>query len=109
MLSIMLGFGVLSRLVSGLVADKVGGLPTLIAGSAMQMLALIAYIPFDGLASLYIVSAIFGLSQGGIVPSYALIIRDHFPAREAGSPHLHRAHRHRLRHGAGRLDVGRDL
>ena len=68
-----------------LIADKVGGLPTLIAGSAMQMLALIAYIPFDGLASLYVVSAIFGLSQGGIVPSYALIIRDHFPAREAGS------------------------
>ncbi len=85
MLSIMLGFGVLSRLVSGLVADKVGGLPTLIAGSFLQMLALIAYVPFDGLASLYIVSAIFGLSQGGIVPSYALIIRDHFPAREAGS------------------------
>jgi len=85
MLSIMLGFGVLSRLVSGLVADKVGGLPTLIAGSFMQMLALIAYIPFNGMASLYVVSAIFGLSQGGIVPSYALIIRDHFPAREAGS------------------------
>ncbi|MCX7348544.1 MAG: MFS transporter [Alphaproteobacteria bacterium] len=85
MLSIMLGFGVLSRLASGLVADKVGGLTTLIAGSFMQMLALIAYIPFDGLASLYVVSAIFGLSQGGIVPSYALIIRDHFPAREAGS------------------------
>ena len=85
MLSLMLGFGVLSRLASGLVADKVGGLTTLIAGSFLQMLALIAYIPFDGLASLYVVSAIFGLSQGGIVPSYALIIRDHFPAREAGS------------------------
>lgn len=85
MLSIMLGFGVLSRLISGLVADKVGGLTTLIAGSFLQMLALLFYIPFDGLTSLYIVSAVFGLSQGGIVPSYALIIRDHFPAREAGS------------------------
>jgi MFS family permease len=85
MLSIMLGFGVLSRLVSGLVADKIGGLATLIAGSFLQMLALLFYIPFDGLTSLYIVSAVFGLSQGGIVPSYALIIRDHFPAREAGS------------------------
>jgi MFS family permease len=85
MLSIMLGFGVLSRLVSGLVADKIGGLATLIAGSFLQMLALLFYIPFDGLTSLYVVSAIFGLSQGGIVPSYALIIRDHFPAREAGS------------------------
>jgi MFS family permease len=85
MLSLMLGFGVLSRLASGLIADRIGGLYTLIAGSFMQMLALLFYIPFDGLTSLYIVSAIFGLSQGGIVPSYALIIRDHFPAREAGS------------------------
>ena len=85
MLSIMLGFGVLSRLVSGVVSDRFGGLVTLIAGSFMQMLALLFYIPFDGLTSLYIVSAIFGLSQGGIVPSYAMIIRDHFPAREAGA------------------------
>jgi MFS family permease len=85
MLSIMLGFGVVSRLASGLIADKIGGLATLIAGSFLQMLALLFYIPFDGLTSLYIVSAVFGLSQGGIVPSYALIIRDHFPAREAGS------------------------
>jgi MFS family permease len=85
MLSIMLGFGVVSRLVSGLIADKIGGLATLIAGSFLQMLALLFYIPFDGLASLYLVSAIFGLAQGGIVPSYAMIIRDHFPAREAGT------------------------
>ena len=85
MLSLMLGFGVLSRLASGFIADRVGGLATLIAGSFLQMLALLFYIPFDGLASLYVVSAFFGLAQGGIVPSYALIIRDHFPAREAGS------------------------
>ena len=85
MLSLMLGFGVLSRLASGFIADRVGGLATLIAGSFLQMLALLFYIPFDGLASLYVVSALFGLAQGGIVPSYALIIRDHFPAREAGS------------------------
>ena len=83
MLSLMLGFGVVSRLASGFIADKLGGLTTLIAGSFLQLLALAFYIPFDGLASLYVVSALFGLSQGGIVPSYALIIRDHFPAREA--------------------------
>ena len=81
----MLGFGVISRLASGFIADRIGGLATLIAGSFLQMLALILYIPFDGLVSLYVVSALFGLSQGGIVPSYALIIRDHFPAREAGA------------------------
>ena len=85
MLSLMLGFGVISRFASGLLADKIGGVGTLIIGSLLQCLALLFYIPFDGLTSLYIVSAFFGLSQGGIVPSYALIIRDHFPAREAGA------------------------
>jgi len=85
MLSLMLGFGVASRLASGLIADKIGGVGTLIIGSVLQCLALILYLPFDGLASLYLVSALFGLSQGGIVPSYALIVRDNFPAREAGT------------------------
>ncbi|MBL8710246.1 MAG: MFS transporter [Rhodospirillaceae bacterium] len=85
MLSLMLGFGVVSRLASGLIADKIGGVGTLILGSALQCLALLFYLPFDGLTSLYIVSALFGLSQGGIVPSYALIVRDYFPAREAGT------------------------
>lgn len=85
MLSLMLGFGVVSRLVSGYVADKIGGVGTLIIGSVLQCLALIFYMPFDGLTSLYLVSALFGLAQGGIVPSYALIVRDNFPAREAGT------------------------
>ena len=84
MLSIMLGCGVVSRLAFGFIADRIGGVGTLIIGSFLQCLALLFYIPFDGLASLYIVSAFFGLSQGGIVPSYALIVRDYFPAREAG-------------------------
>ncbi len=84
MLSLLLGFGVVSRLASGLIADKIGGLGTLIIGSVLQCLALILYIPFNGLTSLYLVSALFGLAQGGIVPSYALIVRDNFPAREAG-------------------------
>jgi MFS family permease len=85
MLSLMLGFGVVSRLASGLIADRIGGVGTLLLGSTLQCLALLFYLPFDGLASLYLVSALFGLSQGGIVPSYALIVRDHFPAREAGA------------------------
>lgn len=85
MLSIMLGVGVISRLGSGLIADRIGGLGTLALGSTLQCLALIFYLPFDGLTPLYIVSALFGLAQGGIVPSYALIVRDYFPAREAGA------------------------
>ena len=85
MLSLMLGFGVVSRLLSGVIADWIGGVKTLILGSTLQCLALLFYLPFDGLTSLYVVSALFGLSQGGIVPSYALIVREYFPAREAGA------------------------
>ena len=85
MLSLMLGFGIISRLASGFIADRVGGLNTLILGSALQFSALLFYLPFNGLTPLYIVSAFFGLAQGGIVPSYALIIREYFPARDAGA------------------------
>jgi MFS family permease len=85
MLSLMLGFGVVSRIASGWIADRLGGAATLLLGSAMQCLTLILYLPFDGLMSLYVVSALFGLSQGGIVPSYAIIVREKFPASEAGT------------------------
>jgi MFS family permease len=84
MLAVMLGFGVASRLIFGWVLNFIGGLPTLLLGSAMQAIALALYLPFDGLVSLYVISAIFGLAQGGIVPSYAVIIRELFPAQEAG-------------------------
>lgn len=84
MLSIMLAAGIVSRVASGFVADRIGGIRTLLIGSVLQCLALAAYIPFDGLASLYVVSFIFGLSQGGIVPCYAIIVREYLPAAEAG-------------------------
>ena len=85
MLSLMLFGGVVSRLVSGILADKFGGLITLLLGSTAQCIGLFLYLPFDGLVSLYIVSLVFGLSQGGIVPSYAIIVRETMPAREAGA------------------------
>ena len=84
LLAIMLGLGVVSRMASGLIADYIGGVGTLILGSALQCLALIFFLPFDSVSALYIISALFGLAQGGIVPSYALIVREIFPAREAG-------------------------
>jgi MFS family permease len=84
MLAVMLGFGVASRLIFGWVFSRIGGLRTLLLGSVMQAIALALYLPFDGLVSLYVVSAIFGLAQGGLVPAYAVIIRELFPAREAG-------------------------
>ena len=84
MLSLMLAAGVVSRLASGLLADRIGGVRTLLLGSVLQCVALVLYLPFDGLASLYAISFVFGLFQGGIVPSYAIIIREYLPAREAG-------------------------
>ena len=85
MLSIMLGLGIVSRLLSGLICDRIGGLRTLLLGSALQGVALLLFLPFDGLVSLFVISALFGLFQGGIVPSYAIIIREYFPPREAGA------------------------
>ena len=84
MLSLMLLGGVASRLVSGVLSDKLGGLRVLLLGSTLQCVALAMYLPFDGVISLYIVSTVFGLSQGGIVPSYAVIVREYMPARDAG-------------------------
>ncbi len=69
----------------GAIADWIGGVRTVFLGSVLQCLALMLYLPFDGLMSLYMVSAIFGLAQGGIVPSYAIVVREYFPAREAGT------------------------
>jgi MFS family permease len=85
MLSLMLGFGIVSRLLSGWISDHIGGLRTLLLGSVLQGIALVLFLPFDGLVSLYVVSAMFGLFQGGIVPAYALIVREYFSPLEAGT------------------------
>ena len=84
MLSLMLGFGVVSRLLSGWICDRIGGRATLLLGSSLQALALVLFLPFQGLVSLYVLSALFGLVQGGIVPAYAVIVREFFPPGEAG-------------------------
>ena len=84
MLSLMLACGIVSRLVFGVVCDRIGGLRTLIISSTLQGVSLLFFLPFDGLVSLYVISALFGLAQGGIVPTYAIVIREYFPAREAG-------------------------
>jgi len=85
MLSLMLACGIVSRLVSGAICDRIGGLRTLLLGSMLQGVALLMFLPFNGLVSLYVISAMFGLFQGGIVPSYAIIVREHFPPAEAGA------------------------
>ena len=85
MLSLMLASGIVSRLVSGLICDRIGGIRTLLLGSALQGIALLMFLPVDGLVPLYVVSAMFGLFQGGIVPSYAIIVREHFAPAQAGA------------------------
>jgi len=85
MLAIMLALGIVSRVGSGWIADRIGGLKTLLLGSILQGTSLAFYLGFDGLMSLYLISALFGLVQGGIVPSYAIIVREYFPAAEAGT------------------------
>jgi len=84
MLALMLGFGVVSRLASGWICDQIGGRLTLLIGSGLQALALVLFLPFQSLGALYVVSALFGLFQGGIVPAYAVIVREFFPPEEAG-------------------------
>jgi MFS family permease len=85
MLSLMLGLGIVSRIASGFIADRIGGVATLLLGSVLQGAALFLYLLFDGLASLYLISALFGLFQGGIVAMYAIIVREYFSPQEAGT------------------------
>jgi len=85
MLSLMLGLGIVSRVASGFIADRIGGVRTLLLGSLLQGVALVLYLFFDGLASLYVISGLFGLFQGGIVPSYAIIVREYFSPKEAST------------------------
>jgi MFS family permease len=85
MVSLMMGFGIVSRLGFGWIVDRIGGLRTLLLGSALQGIALALFLPFDGLVSLYVVSALFGLFQGGLVPAYPIIVREFFSPREAGT------------------------
>ncbi len=85
MLSLMLACGIVSRLVSGVICDRIGGVRTLLLGSALQGVGLMLFLPFDGLVPLYVISAMFGLFQGGIVPSYAIIVREYFAPQEAGA------------------------
>ncbi len=83
MLSLMLACGIVSRLVFGLICDRIGGIRTLLLGSALQGIALLLFLPYDGLVPLYVISALFGLFQGGIVPTYAIIVREHFAPAQA--------------------------
>jgi MFS family permease len=84
MLAVLLGCAFFSRLAWGAVGDRVGGLRVLLIGSLCQALVLAMYLAVDSLIGLYVISALFGLAFGGIIPSYALIISQHFPPGSLG-------------------------
>jgi len=84
MLSLLLGFAFFSRVSWGAVSDRIGGLMTLCISSVLQALALSLFLFVDSLAGLYAISIFFGLVFSGIVPSYAVILRQHFPVSEIG-------------------------
>jgi len=83
MLSVMLASAFIARQAWGALADRIGGLRTIMVGSASQALAISAFSLTQDEAGLFVVSAAFGLGFSGIIPSYSLAIRDLFPNSEA--------------------------
>ncbi|HEX3864347.1 MAG TPA: MFS transporter [Stellaceae bacterium] len=83
MLSLLLGCAFLSRQFWGLVADRIGGVRTVLAGSVCQATAMTGFLLTQNEAGLFVVAAIFGLGFSGIIPAYVVAVRDLFPASEA--------------------------
>ena len=83
MLSVLLGTAFLSRQVWGMISDRIGGLATVLIGSAWQAVSMTAFLLTQNEAGLFMVSAAFGLGFSGIIPAYVLAVRELFPASEA--------------------------
>ena len=78
-LAVLLGCGAIGRIISGTIADRIGGLPVLLISSACQAILLVLYVFVHSLVGLYVLSALFGLAFGGIIPHYTLVIASYFP------------------------------
>lgn len=83
MLSVLLGSAFVSRQFWGWLADRVGGLPTILCASVGQAVAMSGFLATQDEIGLFTISAVFGLGFGGLIPGYVLAIRDLFPASEA--------------------------
>jgi MFS family permease len=83
MLSVLLGTAFLSRQIWGAISDRIGGLATVLIGSAWQCSAMIAFLLTQDEVGLFTVAAAFGLGFSGIIPAYVLALRELFPASEA--------------------------
>jgi len=103
MLSLMMAFGIVSRIGSGFLRIK-SRHPHFLIGSWRRLCAIVLPV-FDSLSSLYLISAMFGLFQGGIVPCYAIIVRESI-RRGSRDPGRHRDSRLRRRHVVRRLVSG---
>ena len=106
----MLGLGIVSRIPSGMIADKIGGLGTLLLGAALQCVALAFYIPFDGLMTLYVVIYRLGPVRARTGRDRAQLRDDRtavLPGPRSRHPGVSGAHDHRYRYGHRRLDVRR--
>jgi MFS family permease len=83
MLSILLGTAFLSRQIWGVISDRIGGLATVLIGSAWQAASMTAFLLTQNEVGLFTVAAAFGLGFSGIIPAYVLAVRELFPASEA--------------------------
>jgi MFS family permease len=83
MLSVLLGCAFISRQFWGAMADRVGGLRTVMAGSACQAVAIAAFLLTQNEYGLFVIAGAYGLGFSGIIPSYSVAIRDLFPSAEA--------------------------
>jgi len=82
-LSVLLAFGFIGRQLWGFIADRIGGLRTVLTGSACQVIAMIGFLLTQDEAGLFAVSAAFGLGFSGIIPAYVLALRELYPSSEA--------------------------
>jgi predicted MFS family arabinose efflux permease len=83
MLSVLLGTAFLSRQIWGAISDRIGGLATVLIGSAWQAASMTAFLFTQNEAGLFTIAAAFGLGFSGIIPAYVLALRELFPASEA--------------------------
>jgi nitrate/nitrite transporter NarK len=83
MVSVLLGSGFLCRQIWGVISDRIGGLTTVLIGSAAQAAAMTGFLLTQDEVGLFTVSAAFGLGFSGLIPAYVLAAREMFALREA--------------------------
>jgi len=73
------------RIGCGLLADRFGAKPTLVAGLALQAAMVFAYLFTREAGSFYAAAVVFGVAYGGVMPLYALVTREYFGEKVMGT------------------------